>query len=128
MILIMTINSTKERKHGNQMLYRIKCSVLYVRFTFFHHTRCDLIIMDMYMVPAYVPSCFFIKFLANSKQITRKPTPAAPPSMIATVFPVFCPEPDTQPKPNSEISIVYVNRKIKRNFAFLRQTQLFLGI
>lgn len=36
-----------------------------------------------------VPSCFFlIKFLAKSKQMTRKPTPAAPPTIIATVFPV----------------------------------------
>jgi hypothetical protein len=42
-----------------------------------------------YIVKKMVPSCFFlIKFLAKSKQMTRKPTPAAPPTIIATVFPV----------------------------------------
>lgn len=37
----------------------------------------------------HLPSCFFIKFLANSIQITTNPNAAAPPSMMATVFPVF---------------------------------------
>ena len=37
----------------------------------------------------YIPSCFFIKFLANNKNMSRNPTPAAPPKIIATVFPVF---------------------------------------
>lgn len=39
----------------------------------------------------HIPSCFFIKFLANNKKMTRNPTPAAPPKIIATVFPVFDP-------------------------------------
>lgn len=41
----------------------------------------------------YLPSCFFIKPLAKSRQMTRNPTPAAPPNIIATVLPVFCPDP-----------------------------------
>ena len=36
----------------------------------------------------YIPSCFFIKFLANNIQITTNPNAAAPPTIIATVFPV----------------------------------------
>ena len=39
----------------------------------------------------HLPSFFFITLLANSKQITKNPTPAAPPTTMATVFSV-CPD------------------------------------
>lgn len=46
-------------------------------------------------------SCFFNKFLANNIKITRNPTPAAPPNIIATVFPVF-PFPEEPEEPDEE--------------------------
>jgi len=38
------------------------------------------------------PSFFLTRLLAKSKQMTTKPRPTAPPSTMATVFAVCCPE------------------------------------
>lgn len=48
--------------------------------------------MKYHYVMLHLPSRFFIKLLANNKSMTKKPTPAAPPTTIAAVFPAFCPE------------------------------------
>ena len=64
-----------------------------------------------------IPSRFFIKPLANSKKMTRNPTPAAPPTIMATVFLVFCPVPaasiKSHPKSKSLLYIFLRPIKIK---------------